>query len=778
MHWKSAGQWCRRLCAASMVLCVSSLADATEPLPFEPPPADISAQNRLLLQQADQLYQSGASVESIEVLRGLLSRLSGPEVETVNEVVQVGGVQRAGTLRVRRFISVPRWVSDRLARVIEASGEVSKREGAEGTSGPPTQIAEPVIASFVLEGADSAWREELREADVCLEQGWTLRAQAALQRIDGKLQFSVKSVLPVVDKLDGVPADSGVLPAEGASEYVVTGSFSWPLVPLTGTTDEVAAKIDAELVGLVQSLEEKSERLSVQVFRRLAIASQLTPALVEPQRVRSLLVRIRNLTAADMHAELDKLIGALPSGRGGESERGELGSVAKPAPLNWNTNWPNWNVRLARYTSTSDQTPASRPRVAEVEGGSLPYRPAIWRDVVFLNELNQVRAFDLSTGRGWPDDQPLADSGLRPIQLTVRDRGVVGVPRGEVQVYEDCLYARIGGAITGWAPTTELTFGSSIVGIDLAATRRSGRPVSLPGFPIRLSDKEFSGCQFEGPPLPSGDCLLVPIAERSNVGLRRSVAAFDRWSGDLVWRSAPLGAGTVAGTEQAHHVAHQCLTLSGGYLYCLTNLGAVACLDPTSGQIQWLSQYSRPDRQRQVAESPDRYLYRQSNPCFVHGGLVYCAPTDCGEIFALDAISGDLLWSTVATDAPDAVFLLGVVGDSLCVSGDRLVWIDRRTGQIQARFPGATTPGISNSLPTPRGLGRGTIHDGYVYYPVAGEILVFDAKPLGGVPRRGIPVPSVKIRIKMDSRGVVGGNLFIHNGKLIYTSPSRLMVFE
>ncbi|GAB5403400.1 MAG: hypothetical protein Aurels2KO_16310 [Aureliella sp.] len=604
------------------------------------------------------------------------------------------------------------------------------------------------------------------------------------------MQFSAESISPSIGEADfddGVEAsapdvvETDAAPEEttqeDAPEYTATGRFSWPLVPMSGTTEKVTAKVDSQLASILQSLEQKSEWLSVEVLRRLAIASQLTPELVEPRRVRSLLVRIRGVAGAKIQKQLGDAILALSATLGSELVTPRDAEV-KEGARTWNTSWPSWSVRLARYTSTSDQTPASRPRVAEVESGSLPYRPAVWRGVVFLNEMNRVRAFELETGKPWPNERALADSGLSPLQMIVRDLGVVGVPRGEVQIYDDCLYARVGGAITGSAPKAKPAAGSSIVGIDLAATRRNGEAVSLPGFPIRLSDSEFPGGRFEGPPVPSGDLLLVPIAERSNVGLRRSVAAFDRWSGKLVWRSAPLGAGTVTGTEQAHHIAHQCLTLSGGYLYYLTNLGAVVCLDPSDGKIEWLSQYSRPDLQRQVPEPPNRYLYRQSNPCYVHGGLVYCAPTDCGEIFALDAISGDLMWSTMASDAPDAIYILGIVGKSLCVSGDRLVWIDRHTGQIQARFPGATTPGIANSLPAPRGLGHGTVHGGYVYYPVAGEVLVFGGKAVEGPSQGGIPVPSVIDRIKMDSRGLVGGNLFVYDGKLIFASPSRLMVFK
>ena len=134
-----------------------------------------------------------------------------------------------------------------------------------------------------------------------------------------------------------------------------------------------------------------------------------------------------------------------------------------------------------------------------------------------------------------------------------------------------------------------------------------------------------------------------------------------------------------------------------------------------------------------------------------------------------------MVWSTDDTEVADAIHLLGVAGNSLLVSGDRLAWIDRHNGKVLDRFPGATTPGTVNALPSPRGLGRGVISSGEVYWPTAGEVFVFDADISQQDKSRP---PAIRHRHRLDSRGVEGGNLTVSDGYLIFCSPSRAMVFK
>ncbi len=160
----------------------------------------------------------------------------------------------------------------------------------------------------------------------------------------------------------------------------------------------------------------------------------------------------------------------------------------------------------------------------------------------------------------------------------------------------------------------------------------------------------------------------------------------------------------------------------------------------------------------------------------VAGGKVFCMPQDCGELFALNATDGRLLWSTDDSLVADAIHLLGIVGDNLIVSGDRLVWLDCNNGSLLGRFPASTTPGMAHALPSPRGLGRGAIVQQEVVWPTAAEVFFFD----GQLPRSAdtIDAPPIKRRFHVGSRGSAGGNLCIAENYLIFSGSTRIMAFK
>ncbi len=258
-------------------------------------------------------------------------------------------------------------------------------------------------------------------------------------------------------------------------------------------------------------------------------------------------------------------------------------------------------------------------------------------------------------------------------------------------------------------------------------------------------------------------------------GLRRSVAAFDRFSGQLIWKSPILASGIVEGSDRANLLSNQLLSAVGGRLFYNTNLGSIACLDPLTGQIEWLTRYQRAGKEKQAYPQPDRYRYRDLNPCLIHDGLVFCAPQDCPEVFALDAITGELVWATDSETAADAIHMLGVSKSQLILSGDRLIWLELATGHMDGRFPAAGTSGNVNALPSPRGLGRGIISNNEIYWPTANEIIVF---PASLVSADKFDSPPMARRIRLDTRGTEGGNLVTAPGWLLIATPSRLLAFD
>ena len=167
-----------------------------------------------------------------------------------------------------------------------------------------------------------------------------------------------------------------------------------------------------------------------------------------------------------------------------------------------------------------------------------------------------------------------------------------------------------------------------------------------------------------------------------------------------MWRTSIGAADTPAGGI-GDEITHNLLTLAGDRIYFNTNLGLVAALDADSGEIAWLAKYPRlTGKSFTPGYSAPLHFDRDPSPCLVHEGLVIVAPSDTPDVFALDAETGKTVW--VNNQLADAIQVLGVVGQRLIVSGNRLASLDLRSGKTAWIWPESSTAGI-------RGMGRGLI---------------------------------------------------------------------
>jgi outer membrane protein assembly factor BamB len=247
----------------------------------------------------------------------------------------------------------------------------------------------------------------------------------------------------------------------------------------------------------------------------------------------------------------------------------------------------------------------------------------------------------------------------------------------------------------------------------------------------------------------------------------------------LLWRTAALGSGVVLGSEGANLVSASQPTVVGGLIYYNTDLGSVACVDLRTGQTLWLSRYQRTHRLQGDYPKPNRYRFRDGTACGVYQGIIYCMPQDCPELFALDATTGDLVWSTDDEDVADCTYQLGVHGDTLVIGGDRLVWLHRTTGAVLGQFPTRTTPGLVNSLPQPRGLGRACVVADRIYWPTARQVFVFPADAAGYASTAGnqLDSPPLLQQIETTFCGTEGGNIYADGRWLLMATPGRLTCF-
>lgn len=415
--------------------------------------------------------------------------------------------------------------------------------------------------------------------------------------------------------------------------------------------------------------------------------------------------------------------------------------------------WPAIDLGMPIAADVTNSRAFSSRRVAEDVQGLLSYHPVVVGNLLLFNNQTQIFAYDLNTGRpAWNDTKPdfyHFDNNLPPVSRL--NRGL-GVPRFTMTVCQGRLYARMGSQVTGRSLESPDTSAGQLICLDLTAQGR------LCWKPIVPDDDKWS---FEGAPVVEGTNLYVAM-RKSDVCPQEHIACFDAETGHRKWRTLICAAETPAG-GLAEEMTHNLLTLEEGTLYCNTNLGAVAAVSAADGQTQWITLYTRAKRAIPFGEGRRAaHFYRDLNPCVYHRGLLMVAPSDCEEIFAVDASSGRLVWETHL--AEDTVHLLGVGAGNLLASGDRLWWIDAAGGKVVGRWPDET----------PHGYGRGVLTDGRVYWPTREALYVFDQKLSSRqqvAPLRD-PIPLAEIR------QASGGNLIPADGMLLIAAANKIYGFR
>ena len=240
------------------------------------------------------------------------------------------------------------------------------------------------------------------------------------------------------------------------------------------------------------------------------------------------------------------------------------------------------------------------------------------------------------------------------------------------------------------------------------------------------------------------------------------------------WRTKLTAAATVGGGE-IEEISHTLLTLSHGRLYCNTNLGAVASLSASTGNVDWITTYPRASFRSGDPNRQESHFLRDLNPCMIAKDFAIVAPADAISLFAVERTTGRVVWNLPETQGGDVVHLLGSAGDVLNVSGDYLYWLDLQSGRILTQFPQAGISAVGSATPSPRGFGRGVISGGHIYWPTRESIYVFGQQPVKS-PTSWHP-QGVR-DIQLTPRGATGGNLVVADGVLLIASGNRLYAFD
>ena len=430
---------------------------------------------------------------------------------------------------------------------------------------------------------------------------------------------------------------------------------------------------------------------------------------------------------------------------------------------------PVWFQSLQHWSAESELMSLVRPRIGEDMHRVLNCVPVIHQEIVYVNEQARIRAFRLRDGLpAWnPADETgtIFDSGLTADQLLPREKHY-GVIRGTLTINRNRLFAKVGSPVSMASNRDDPLVRAEgyLVGLDLNAEGKL-----LPGFPLRPDGPQWS---FEGAPIIDGNQLYVGMRRRDQVRSHAYLACFALDTGQQNWRVLICSAET-PGQGQWPELTHHLVTLDHGLLYYNTNAGAIAAVRATDGAIRWITTYPRMTFRAGDAAGAGPHFFRDMNPCLIHRGVIVVAPADCQQVFALEAATGEVLWSESSGKTRDVVHMLGVAGNDLVVSGDYLYWLDLYNGRIGKQFPAGVDRDVTAARPDPRGFGRGLIAGGEVYWPTRESIYVFRSQPLGQGTRWRL-----HRQIDLLPRGVSGGHLILSQNRLLLVTAKRLFAFQ
>ncbi|MBM3998435.1 MAG: hypothetical protein FJ297_02640 [Planctomycetes bacterium] len=703
---------------------------------------------------------------------------SGPVVS----VDEVGPQSLAHLRQARRFVDAGRWAEavDSLRRVMDSDGErwIAVPDAADA---PLTrymtvvQYGHSLLARWnaagpdalrayrgaVDDAADRLWREAESTRDIerleTLAEKYFLasRGDDAAARL-GEILFEQGKFAEARRWWERLHPALRVSPRLAAATGIPAGRPIGPTIPDPDAADAWTAWLDADRRAEPSAawLAYPDSNLSLAECRaRLALVSIAERDWAGAERERTVLDRAHpgeRGAIAGRDGPWSELVADIL-----ESERSAASGLPNPSE-DWPTfageparshrvphgldigGPPLWKLALPRVDDGGDGVAGNRPRIAESSDGILPYFPVIVGRRVFVAQPESLRAVDLWTGRPLFADMRSSDVPIEPTaagvfhehtdvtpSIAVGDGRRIGTVRYTVTVGSDAILARMGSPVSRRhdGAAAEPRPPGVIVGADLAAEGRLRA-----GFPIEPDGADWA---FEGTPVCAEGRLYVGMRRHGEVRTELLVAAFDLANGRRVWRRA-IGAAEPTAGPPWNEVFHPLLALERGTVYVNSNLGMLAALSARDGTLRWIATYPRRALAGTAGEPPALHFQRSLTPPVVANNRMFAAPMDSDRLFALDAVSGQLLWASSAETATDIVHILGVTDDDVIASGDCLYWFDLRTGALRCRFPptSGTTPGRSGfARPSPRGYGRGLLAADGIYWPTRDALYRFAWQP-------------------------------------------------
>ncbi|MEQ8764915.1 MAG: PQQ-binding-like beta-propeller repeat protein [Planctomycetota bacterium] len=226
-----------------------------------------------------------------------------------------------------------------------------------------------------------------------------------------------------------------------------------------------------------------------------------------------------------------------------------------------------------------------------------------------------------------------------------------------------------------------------------AFDQASGKLLWSHAEPPFTRDPEIAPLSEPTPPVIFGD-LAIASAWFEKGKFHAVVCAFDRFTGELVWRT-PVATGQLElnmfGRPFLEYSPGMVAEAEGTIYFC-TNLGVVAALDARSGWIQWLREYDPIEIYPPSGMNPEmRPTFWANSPPILWDDKLYFAPTDDTDLYCLDAKSGYTLWrQTYDSPSPRSSFrarqlrhhMAAVHAGKVFITGPNLTLRDAESGEI------------------------------------------------------------------------------------------------
>lgn len=409
---------------------------------------------------------------------------------------------------------------------------------------------------------------------------------------------------------------------------------------------------------------------------------------------------------------------------------------------------PIWSWPLPTFTLNAEAQ-KSENRIGKEANVLLNVHPVVVNGKVIVQSrpsVDGIAAIDLHTGAICFGDLSKPNSKTKETATATVGLREVGVPRFTLTAHETTLIARCGWAATAIPPHIRWddTARGHLVLLDLNAEGKRLLTLSLDA-----ADWDATWA-LDGVPVTDGTNLYSALRAHENGQFRSFVAAFDLRTGKRRWLSRMICSQNANDGDTSIVHSHNLLTLSHDTIYFNTNQGVIAAIEVSEGRTKWLTTYPRSLK-----------TSRDLNPCLLHHDLIISVPTDCDRVFALNAVTGQLIWSLAAATCNDVLHLLGIGKGNLIASGDGIYWIDARTGRLKNQFPAPSDTKL-------RGYGRGVLAGDAVYWPTREAIYLFDQDT-----GRQLRQP-----IQLAPLGLTAGNLLIQDGVLVVTAADRIYAFN